>query len=87
MKRLKIVGTKSLTWPEVGPLLERLANLEDLSLAHNNITFRDEFLNHLPGLLSLDLTGNWLACNQCRTIKLQGLQIDKCWEGNSTQVK
>ena len=87
MKRLKIVGTKSLAWHEVGPLLERLANLEDLSLAHNNITFRDEFLKQLPDSLRLDLTGNYLACNQCRTITLQGLVIDKCLEGNTSQVR
>ncbi len=48
----------------------------------------DRFIKSVPkSVHSLDLTGNKIDCRICKILTFRGLVIDKCFDGNASQVR
>ena len=88
LKSLEVAGTRNLTPNMFATMIRNLERLQCLRLPNNNLKFPDDrFIESLPkSVHSLDLTGNQIACRQCKILNFRGLVIDKCADGNSSQV-
>ena len=70
-------------------LIRNLDELESLRLPNNNLKFLDDtFIKSVPkSVRTLELTGNKIECRECEILNFRGLVIDKCVDGNSSQVR
>lgn len=84
-----VAGTRNLTLSTFAFLIRNLESLEYLSLPNNNLMFVDDrFIKSVPkSVHSLDVTGNKIDCRICKILTFSGLVIDKCFDGNASQVR